>query len=609
MNCRDFGEKALTAVVAQDINQRSFQRPVEKGVCRVRLRRLLLDGHRSVETIEFEASSFTVLFGKNNAGKTSILETLFGILEPNAERRFRDSPSGRGSTPSGAVVVQLESGLPFDKEASLAAFGDAGSSDMSEVAFTKSRKQLDEFLRDEIYEWRGQVVDAPRPHVLFLDWSFSDIHGRVESAIEKLAVTEAQRRRNDSPWLESTPMTDRGFAYRIPPTTEARVEQLSQLSSDLLPDFVDGKIRAHVTVPSLWQRMPKVLLEYDQRGLTQCADTIDEAGSGAARWMAVAIQIALHLMEQHPDVKSLSALGDRGLSGKILLVDEPEAHLHPAAVQSMVAWCQRMVHHGAVVIVASHHEQFLRAAGNGITLVHVTRDADLVTTSARTLPTAATTRLQDLARDIGMHPASILSLHKAILFVEGPLDEAVLDEYAGIELEAAGIKILPIHGTKNLEGLVDSEIVTELGIKIGILTDATDPLTMASRSGRKRSSEERKLIKILEIAARKKLPAPEVFGVTEADLLFALPPKAVKDFYSPDFPGWEELVAECRQSLGKGPSDSVNWKKFAYDRYNLPIETPSGVRSVVRKLDVSDIPLPSIRAVIDEIVGWAREER
>lgn len=49
-----------------------------------------------------------------------------------------------------------------------------------------------------------------------------------------------------------------------------------------------------------------------------------------------------------------------------------------------------------------------------------------------------------------MHPASALSIRGAILFIEGPLDEAVLDEYAEIELDAAGVKIIPIHGTKNL---------------------------------------------------------------------------------------------------------------------------------------------------------------
>jgi hypothetical protein len=265
-----------------------------------------------------------------------------------------------------------------------------------------------------------------------------------------------------------------------------------------------------------------------------------------------------------------------------------------------------MVHHGFTVVVASHHEEFLRAAGDTVTLVHVTRDPDLVHTSARTLPTAATQRLQELASDVGLHPAAALSLHRAILFVEGPLDEAVLDEYGGLDLDAAGVKLIPIHGTKNLEGLVSAEVVTQLGIKVGILTDATDVATMAARSGRKRSSEERKVMRVLQIAAERDLPPPTAFGVPEDDLLFALPPSAIRDYLRGPFPEWKELVRECRDALGKTPSDSVNWKLYALDHYGLPLTTAAGVREIVRNLDLAGVELPSVRRVIDEIVAWAK---
>ena len=199
----------------------------------------------------------------------------------------------------------------------------------------------------------------------------------------------------------------------------------------------------------------------------------------------------------------------------------------------------------------------------------------------------------------------MLTLHRAILFVEGPLDEAVLDEFAGLELDAAGVKILPVHGTKNLEGLVAAEVVTELGMRLGILTDATDPATMEQRSNSQRSSEEKKVLRVLKIADEKGLPAPTPFGVPEDDLLFALPVEAIRDFLHGPFPDWKELVAECRADLGKGPSDSVNWKVYAFEKYGLPLNTTDGVREVVRSLDLAGIELPSVRRVVDEVVVWA----
>jgi predicted ATP-dependent endonuclease of OLD family len=72
-----------------------------------------------------------------------------------------------------------------------------------------------------------------------------------------------------------------------------------------------------------------------------------------------------------------------------------------------------------------------------------------------------------------MHPATVLSIVRGILFVEGPLDQAVLDEYASAALDAAGVAIVPIHGTRNMQGLIDGELTPRLGIKVGLLTDDT----------------------------------------------------------------------------------------------------------------------------------------
>lgn len=212
---------------------------------------------------------------------------------------------------------------------------------------------------------------------------------------------------------------------------------------------------------------------------------------------------------------------------------------------------------GFTVVAASHHEEFLRASGDEVTFVKVSRDVESSRTTARTLLTAATPLLQELATEVGMHPAAVLSLHRAILFVEGPLDEAVLDEYAGPSFDAAGVTIIPIHGTKNLEGLIDGEFTTRLGIKIGVLTDNTLAATIWNRSNRKRSSEEVKLVRLIQRFKDKGLPPPDLFGVAEDDLLFALPPHAIREFVNGPFPGWHELrerVSRIRGSRAVGLS-------------------------------------------------------
>jgi predicted ATP-dependent endonuclease of OLD family len=247
--------------------------------------------------------------------------------------------------------------------------------------------------------------------------------------------------------------------------------------------------------------------------------------------MAVAVQVALRVMEQDPQITALDVVGPKAFSGHVLFVDEPEAHLHPSAVASVVRWCQRMVRCGFMVVAASHHEEFLRASGDEMTFVKVSRDAETSCTTARTLLSAATPLLQELATEVGMHPATALSLHRAILFVEGPLDAAVLDEYAGPAFDTAGVTIIPIHGTRNLEGLIDGEFTTRLGIKTGVLTDNTITATIWERSNTKRSGEEKKLVRLLKRFDDQGLPPPDLFGVSEEDLLFALPAEGIRQHF------------------------------------------------------------------------------
>jgi hypothetical protein len=328
--------------------------------------------------------------------------------------------------------------------------------------------------------------------------------------------------------------------------------------------------------------------------------------------MAIAVQVALRVMEGDPQITALDVAGAKAFSGQVLFVDEPEAHLHPSAVASVVRWCQRVVSCGFTVLAASHHEEFLRASSDEVTFVKVSRDAQSSFTQARTVHSTATPLLQELAREVGIHPATVLSLQRAILFVEGPLDQAVLDEYAAPALDSAGVLIIPIHGTKNLEGLIDGEFTIRLGIKAGVLTDNTITATMGERSNTKRSGEEKKLVRLLKRFEDQGLPLPHLFGVAEEDLLFALPAEGIRQHFptsGSQFPGWVELQEECRQALGKGTSDSVDWKAYAEEHYDLPLTTADGVRSVVHRLDLAGVALPSIQAVVDDVIAWAKRDR
>ena len=513
----------------------------------MRMYKVKLLDYRSLRGPEFEVGPFTVLFGKNNAGKTNLLEAIYGVLAPH------DMPDeglpARGlrgrkylGPPMGAVYVALEPGLAFDDavlalvpdraEVGLVQFREGPFDDVPIIQFrdlppghvcfastldNESNRNggepelwfvdvadffdntdafgllfdpvTDEFL--EIGEQTRLITRWPRPRPLFLGWEFDKVDRWVTSAIAELTIVRERWGweevvaeghtafgRDTGGWLEPVGEGENAGAWRVRPLVGDRLDQLAKLATDLLPDFIDGSIRVEFHVPTDWDDAPKVRVSFQERGESE-RHSLEDFGRGASRWMAIAVQVALRLMEEDQQITKLGVTGARNFSAHVLLVDEPEAHLHPSAVASVVRWCQRMVDYGFTVIAASHHEEFLRASGDDVTFVKVSREVTpwnaeepretrtQSRTKARTLPITATSTLQEMAEELGMHPAAALSLYRAVLFVEGPLDEAVLDEYAGPAFDAAGVTIIPIHGTKNLEGLIDGEFTTRLGIKNG----------------------------------------------------------------------------------------------------------------------------------------------
>lgn len=475
----------------------------------VRMSRISLGGYRAVPVEEFDVGPFTVLFGKNNVGKTYVLEAIYSVLAPHVfadgHQRIRDLRADTGAY--GAVYVDLERGLEFD-DAVLALIPDnvdggylrfprlpqdqvcyASTPDneslpnpdwQQELWFVDLRDywtetDLDGEIRDQVSSdevhpvgERTRLVGAePRVRPALLGWEFSDVDRWVTSAIADLSVVpgrwqdtdegttyifgsrgvlmrfEGEKLDEDNRVKELEARFGRkrtrlvadpdGDAWRVRPEVAARLNQLAELATDLLPDFLDGSIRTELIVPTEWAGSPHVRVQYVERGSND-GHPINDFGRGASRWLSIALQVAIHIMEQDWLTSAVSDDGKK-FSGSVLLVDEPEAHLHPSAVASVVRWCRRMVNAGFQVVAASHHEEFLRTTGSDVKFVKVTRGAgtwtdlagevhDAVLTRARTLSTEATAVLQELAAEVGMHPAVALSLRRAVLFVEGTLDRA-----------------------------------------------------------------------------------------------------------------------------------------------------------------------------------------
>lgn len=159
-----------------------------------------------------------------------------------------------------------------------------------------------------------------------------------------------------------------------------------------------------------------------------------------------------------------NAFGGQGL---VLVVEEPEAHLHPLAQQWVAAKLTELVSQGVQIILTTHSPYFLSLARPG-TAIRVYKDAETAATRIVQLrPETLATHLREMgapqkvtAANVGaFYENSSTSEIKAGLFaracalVEGQTEALALPELlrrAGTDVVRQGIAFVPVSGVSNL---------------------------------------------------------------------------------------------------------------------------------------------------------------
>ena len=242
----------------------------------------------------------------------------------------------------------------------------------------------------------------------------------------------------------------------------------------------------------------------------------------------------------------------------VYIVDEPEAHLHPASIASVRDWLTRLAESAATVFVATHSLVLLDSDSQLLKRVLVVQDHGH--TKLRSLSGALADELADVSADLGLTKADLLLMARLVVFVEGPHDVIVLDEWFGNELRSVGIRVFPVHGVNNILGLVESELVAALGLRIATLSDHTDMLRARSRP---QTREEHAIARLLLEAKRAGKKVHPV-GLVEPDILYYLDETVCREVASA-FPGWKAAYTESRTA------GSTNWKQWVTSEYRLPL--------------------------------------
>jgi energy-coupling factor transporter ATP-binding protein EcfA2 len=423
-----------------------------------------------------------------------------------------------------------------------------------------------------------------------------------------------------------TQVQSEGQAFVLSSLIRNAVERIATHANSIAPKFLlqDSQIDIEIISPTEWKpNAPRLRATMNENGRKF---PLASVGSGIARWASYSIRLACQELldgtiagdpntdamlleddfsddEMSPFVVELperisydgatpydeiAAL--RILPSKldvVLLLDEPEAHLHPRAVASIGEWLLDIAPRVASVVVATHHPALFNLRGIGLQKHVVLRSQG--TSVVEPWNPASEELVDQLAHQIGLTAGDLFVMSRFVLFVEGAHDVVILEEFFGDLFRGSMVRLVPLRGAYNISLLATSDIVWQMGIPIGVLTDGTnvervmrgEPLNhvekLVERMLRECKAENR------DVAA---------FGLDLDDILFYLDDQITATFASETFPGWSKALT-IWQEIDQ-PADSTasgtKFKKWITKTYGLPLD-PDSVRDIAKKCkEAGNIP-------------------
>lgn len=420
----------------------------------MRVTHITIDNYRSIEHVEiaFPLGKPLILFGPNNAGKSNIISAINRILgerfAPYVEMADSDFyMRDKQRYPESIITCEFDStyhtssrGEPFNKiSVSYNKDSSANSyvNDSGNKLFIKNeeRKAIQSFL-----------VDADRSISYQLSYSSRyTLLSKFSHAVHE-ALTGDQKDQLNHAFNEIKDV------FQAVPEYADFAEDFVSSVSDSVQGFVH-KLEVDFSAydPNNYANAMRVFAKEGDE-----TRSFDEFGTGEQQVLLMAFAKAY-----------MKAFGSESI---VLILEEPEAHLHPLAQAWLKEYIYDLCESGLQIVLSTHSPDFIDA-GNLEGLVRVYKETDGVTQTVQ----LTKSQLVDQCVDMGVpkekvNEIGISDFYKAkltigmmkgffaktILLVEGRTEKLALPKYfehAGFSLPAHGIEIVDCGGKSNIPSL------------------------------------------------------------------------------------------------------------------------------------------------------------
>jgi putative ATP-dependent endonuclease of OLD family len=417
-----------------------------------RLTKLSLAGFRSVKdqiSIDFPEKRPVVLVGENNAGKSNIvraLDLILGEMWPGSRQPEDHDFWNRNSAAGKIEIVVKVEGLPPDK------YGNAvtgfrwmyDGDGMEQPEFRATNPVGSTYASNEMREPCVCVVIAADRRLSY----------QLSYSSKWTLLAKLMRKFHNQLMQDETRVERLKASFEDVKQIFNEVAEFAGFQGELKKQFADTfggmSYGLHVDFsaydPSNYFHSLRV--QPEEAGVVR---TFEELGTGQEQLLALAFAYAY--------AKAF-------FGGIVLVIEEPEAHLHPLAQQWLARQIREKARDGLQIVMTTHSPAFVNILGlEGLVLVSKRNGA--TTTKQLTREDLSEFCVQNGADRLRTRPENVLSFYagsatqeilaglfaKKIVLVEGLTESLALPIYlrkVKLDVTKEGIAIIPVMGKGNL---------------------------------------------------------------------------------------------------------------------------------------------------------------
>ncbi len=304
--------------------------------------------------------------------------------------------------------------------------------------------------------------------------------------------------------------------------------------------------------------------------------------------------------------------GIESTRGRVLLIDEPERFLHPGLQREFVRWLEPDDSSTLSIVFATHSLPFMSFSGNA-RYSYLVREGPAPTAISSWDPRDLE-GLGPAAEELGIDRGELMSLVEVVLWVEGTMDQVILETLFSDELRDAGVRVVPLRGYKHAkaQAILETTLLSMSLAKPAVWLDSV-PRDYAEKlianpefardESRKSNAREKEVL--ARIVVESHAAEREIFPVGPSspgyDVFDLLDEKTIRDLFGRNFPGHEKARATWEERVAQGAKQG-DWKNFWRIEFGVPVDEAS-CREIALQMRQSGRITEPLKEVVDQVVA------